>query len=256
MRFEPLADISIPLHFGGPQPNAFGVEPAAAVTLGDTRRGSSVNFQRYTLTPHCSGTHTECVGHITNERVNIIDCLRDVLMQCLVISVEPELSTTEKYASPVAADDRIISRRSLAAALAAYDSTESEITALAVRTLPNTADKLARVYDTASPPPFFSNDAMDLIVSRGICDLLVDLPSIDRLDDGGKLSNHRIFWNMPADGRELTAESRKHATITELIYISDEVPDGEYWLNLQIAPFAADASPSRPILGRLIQDRS
>jgi hypothetical protein len=38
------------------------------------------------------------------------------------------------------------------------------------------------------------------------------------------------------------------STITELIYVPNAVEDGRYLLNLQIAPFAADASPSRPLL--------
>ena len=37
-------------------------------------------------------------------------------------------------------------------------------------------------------------------------------------------------------------------TITELIYVPEEVTDRQYLLNLQIAPFENDASPSKPIL--------
>src|SRR5947199_6913443 len=79
-------DISIPLRFNGPQPNAFGVEPASSTAcqygdlVGDTRRGGSCNFEQITLIPHCNGTHTECVGHITNERISIRGCLVDVFI--------------------------------------------------------------------------------------------------------------------------------------------------------------------------------
>src|SRR6185369_11692846 len=79
-------DISIPLNFNGPQPNAYGAEPAwsqaceSGDLVGDTRRGGSCNFEQYTLTPHCNGTHTECVGHITLERISVADCLRDVFL--------------------------------------------------------------------------------------------------------------------------------------------------------------------------------
>ena len=75
---EPI-DISIPLRFNGPQPNAYGVEPASASAceygslVGDTRRGGRVNFERVSFVPHCNGTHTECVGHITNERISVRD---------------------------------------------------------------------------------------------------------------------------------------------------------------------------------------
>jgi hypothetical protein len=43
------------------------------------------------------------------------------------------------------------------------------------------------------------------------------------------------------------------ATITELIYVPNKVKDGTYFLNHQIAPFENDASPSKPILYKVIQ---
>src|SRR6059036_1249671 len=89
-------DISIPLHFDGPQPNAYGVERASSKAceyndlVGDTRRGGSVNFEQYTFIPHCNGTHTECVGHITHERISLRECLRDVFVPAMLVSIEPE----------------------------------------------------------------------------------------------------------------------------------------------------------------------
>ena len=88
-------DISITLCFNGPQPNAYGVEPAtskpceAGDLVGDTRLGGGVNFEQYTFIPHCNGTHTECVGHITNERFSVTDCLKDVFIPAVLVSVEP-----------------------------------------------------------------------------------------------------------------------------------------------------------------------
>ena len=102
-------DISIPLIFNGPQPNAYGVEQArsepvkAGNLIGDTRQGGSVNFERYTFIPHCSGTHTECVGHITHERISVRDCLRDVFMPAILITVSPEW--------PAGSDDLVITAR-------------------------------------------------------------------------------------------------------------------------------------------------
>jgi hypothetical protein len=46
----------------------------------------------------------------------------------------------------------------------------------------------------------------------------------------------------------LNADARLNCTITEMIYVPDEVLDGSYVLNLQIASFENDASPSKPIL--------
>lgn len=92
---------------------------------------------------------------------------------------------------------------------------------------------------------------MEYIVECGVKHLLVDLPSIDRLFDEGKLSNHRIFWNVKQGSFETHAATRINSTITELIYVPNDVADGNYLLNLQIAPFATDASPSRPILFKI-----
>jgi hypothetical protein len=117
---------------------------------------------------------------------------------------------------------------------------------LIIRTLPNDVSKLTRRYGGGTLPPYFDTDAMEYIVEGGFKHLLVDLPSIDRLYDEGKLVNHRLFWNVEPDSFEHNSSTRYNSTITELIYVPNEAVDGEYLLNLQIAPFASDASPSRP----------
>ena len=236
-------DISIPLKFNGPQPNAYGVEPAtskpceAGDMVGDTRRGGSVNFEQYTFIPHCNGTHTECVGHITHERISVRDCLKDVLIPALLVSVEPEQ----------AGGDLVITRETLLRSIGGR-TVGGTSTALIVRTLPNDDGKLTLKYGEDNIPPYFMAEAMEYIIECGFKHLLVDLPSIDRLFDEGKLSNHRIFWNVEPGSFETHSDTRIYSTITELIYVPNEVADGEYLLNLQIAPFMADASPSRPIL--------
>lgn len=241
-------DISIPLRFGGAQPNAFGVQPASSAAceygdlIGDTRRGGSCNFERISLTPHCNGTHTECVGHITHERLSVRDCLQDILVTAVVVSVEPE----EKVGS-----EAVITARALARTCANHEDAPLEPAALVVRTLPNDEAKLSKRYGKDQIPPYFSEDAIRFIVERGFRHLLVDLPSIDRLFDDGKLTNHRIFWNVEKGSFETNPGTRLNSTITELIYVPNEISDGKYLLNIQIAPFEADASPSRPILFQL-----
>lgn len=244
-------DISIPLTFNEPQPSAFGVEAATSTAceygdlVGDTRQGGSCNFERVTLIPHCNGTHTECVGHITNERISIRDCLTEVFVEAVLVSVKPEPAAagSESYATEFESDDVVITRRLL-------ESKIGDADALIVRTLPNDDTKLTRVYkDTV--PPYFTNDAMRLLVERNVKHLLVDLPSIDRLYDEGKLSNHRIFWQVEPDKFEINSGTRLHNTITELIYAPNAVEDGAYLLNLQIAPFESDAAPSRPIIFKM-----
>lgn len=246
-------DISIPLRFNGPQPSAFGVEPASASAceygdlIGDTRRGGSCNFEQITLIPHCNGTHTECVGHITNERISVRDCLTDVLISAKLISIEPKPASNcgENYVVPFGVDDLVMTRTSLE-----HEISSEGAEALIVRSLPNDDSKLDRVY-VDSKTPYFTTEAMQFIVSLGIRHLLVDLPSIDRMSDEGKLSNHRIFWNVEQGGSNLNIDTRVNCTITELIYVPETIDDGEYTLNLQIAPFQSDASPSRPILFKM-----
>ena len=99
-------------------------------------------------------------------------------------------------------------------------------------------------------PPYLSSEAMKFLVEHGVQHLLIDTPSVDREEDDGILAAHHIFWGLDADGNTLD-ESRNKATITELIYVPDEVKDGWYLLNLQIAPLELDASPSKPILYKL-----
>jgi kynurenine formamidase len=85
------------------------------------------------------------------------------------------------------------------------------------------------------------HEAAKYLVERGVQHLLLDLPSVDREEDGGQLLAHRAFWQYPE-------AVRKHCTITELIYVPNEIKDGFYLLNLQTASFDLDVSPSRPVL--------
>ncbi|HVE58465.1 MAG TPA: cyclase family protein [Pyrinomonadaceae bacterium] len=272
---EPLS-IAIPLQFNGAQPNAYGVEPAisepceAGEMVGDTRRGGSVNFEQYKFIPHCNGTHTECVGHLTHERIFVNDCLKDAFVLASLISAAPEKAseTDETYAVELSDDDLLITRKTLEKALEAVRSQrgsdalnleQSEMVevnpvaavhssdSLIIRTLPNDESKLTRTY-LEKIPPFFTTEAIKFIRELGVKHLLVDLPSIDRIFDEGKLSNHRFFWNVGQGAFETSAASLIYHTITELIFVPDEIADGIYLLNLQIAPFVSDASPSRPIL--------
>ena len=75
-----------------------------------------------------------------------------------------------------------------------------------------------------------------MIVEAGIEHLMIDTPSIDREEDEGKLEGHHIFWNYPEN-------PRYHCSISELIYVPNELNDGVYWLNLVISNFENDAAP-------------
>lgn len=259
---ENPVSIAVPLKFGGDQPNAYDVEKATAAAyetgdlVGDTRRGGSCNFDGINFIPHCNGTHTECVGHITDERISVHDCLKDVLTAAALISVKPEnaVETKETYAIPFAENDLIITRKAIENALSGLKLHPSSFLlhhSLIVRTLPNDESKLSKTY-LSKIPPFFSTEAMNFIRELNIKHLLVDTPSIDRLFDEGKLSNHRIFWNVGQESKQIDEKTLINHTITELIFVPDEIEDGAYLLNLQIAPFVSDAAPSRPILFKIL----
>jgi kynurenine formamidase len=256
--------ISIPLDFYGEQPNAYAVEKAASKPyetvnlIGDTRRGGGCNFEQIKFIPHCNGTHTESIGHITHARISIHDCLQDAFILSTLITVEPEnaLTTSETYAVMPNENDWLITRKAIERALRNLENPKSKIQnpksngGLIIRTLPNSEDKLTKTY-LEEIPPFFSTEAMNYIREKNIKHLLVDVPSIDRIFDEGKLSNHRIFWNVEAGSFEMGEESFPHKTITEMIFAPESVEDGAYLLNLQIAAFQSDASPSRPILFKI-----
>lgn len=241
--FDNPIDISIPLRFNGPQPNAYGVERAVSAAceagdiVGDTRRGGSVNFEQYTFIPHCNGTHTECVGHITHERISVRDCLRDVLIPAILITVEPQQID----------GDLVITKESLEISHLTEWLHLCNHWALLVRTSPNDDSKLTMEYGE-SIPPYFSIEAMDWMVEHGVAHLVVDMPSIDRIFDNGKLLNHRRFWSVEPESFETNPNTRIGSTITELAYIPNKVADGRYFLNLQIAPFDSDCATSRPVL--------
>ena len=120
---------------------------------------------------------------------------------------------------------------------------EKEAEALIIRTLPNDALKLRTNY-SGSNPPYLQPEAAAYMAECGVQHLLVDLPSVDREEDGGRLLAHRAFWRFPGRTREA-------CTISELIYVDNSIEDGLYLLNLQIASFELDVSPSKPVLYKL-----
>lgn len=245
-------DLSIPVAFDGAGLSAFGLPPAGVRTVenawfvGDTRRGGSCNVKEYRFIPHCHGTHTECVGHIVDQDVSVTEILKDAWIPATLISVEAEQGADcpEIYIPDKADDDRLITRRTLIEKLKRLD-VEDFHRALIIRTLPNSPSKRTWRHVTA---PYFSNEAMAEIVRRGVKHLLVDIPSVDRMEDEGRLSNHRQFWELPPESRDLSQCKAPFRTITELIFVADDIPDGYCLLNLQVAPFLGDAVPSRPLV--------
>lgn len=245
----------IPLRFDGPQPNAFGLPEATAAAfevpgffVGDTRQGGSANCVTVTLNPHGNGTHTECVGHIVDERVSVESALGTGLVPAALVSVDlcARADCPDVYNVPGTEADRVISAAALEQALRGVP--EPWRRALVIRTRPNGPDKRQRRH-SGQDPAYFTLDAMEVVRRSGVEHLLVDLPSVDREEDQGGLRAHRIFWQVVAGERVVAPDAvSRRWTITEMIYVPDDVADGLYVLNLQAAPFVLDAAPSRPVL--------
>jgi kynurenine formamidase len=251
--FAKPVSIAIPLDFSGPQPACFGAPRAESHPLraggfvGDTRAGGSCNCELVTLAPHCNGTHTECVGHLTDERVAVSERLPGGLQLALVVTVAPVAAAdaTDDSEPPPQPGDRLVTASALDAACARHAGPRPG--ALVVRTSRG-GDAPQRAYEGPAPAPYLSRQAAAWLVECGIETLVLDLPSADRAADGGQLTAHRIFFGLPPGSRDAAAARRPGATITELAWVAPGIEDGWYILDLQIPPFLADAAPSRPLL--------
>lgn len=225
-------DLSLLLREGLDNPNCFWAPPVdyspvvAGDFIGSTAKGGPVNFFNVRFNPHGNGTHTECVGHIARERYVLPESLRQHHFFAKLVSLYPRRTDN---------GDRVLFQDQLAEVLAAH-----EAEALILRTLPNDEGKKLRNYSGANPP-YLHHDAAQYLADCGIQHLLIDLPSVDREEDGGRLLAHHAFWQHPHN-------TRTHCTITELIFVPDTAKDGHYLLNLQTASFDLDASPSKPVI--------
>lgn len=246
--------IALPLKADSKAASAWYCPPVEmeAVKLGDwvgtVAAGSGVNFFNIRFNPHGNGCHTESVGHISHEKVSVFAELKEYHFLTYLVSVAPRLNAEGDY---------IIEKEDLQAAVEACVSVKEladsavyipalviptlVIPALVLRTLPNMEEKKQRQY-TESNPPYLSEDAMRYISETlDIQHFIIDLPSVDKEKDGGKLSGHHIFWDYPA-------APRLGRTITEFAFVPDSLKDDIYFLQLAIAPFEHDASPSNPTL--------
>ncbi len=224
-------DLSTPIRNGSENVNAYYLEDPkfepfrAGGFVGSVTQGGACNCEDITFNAHGNGTHTECVGHISDGGQTINACLKDFTTMALVVTISPEHLDN---------GDQVLLKESLAH----YDL--NSVDSLVIRTLPNSPNKLTRRY-SGTNPAYLSPDFTALLATHNIKHLIVDLPSVDREEDGGLLKAHHAFWQYPEN-------PRMSSTITELAYITDEVADGHYLLQIQIAAFESDASPSKPIL--------
>lgn len=224
-------DISIPIDFNIVGPNCFYAPPPSVFPvqegdfIGDTSKGGVVNFKNIKLNPHGNGTHTECVGHIATEPVFIHDVLTNFHFLGQILSIYPTINE---------AGDRVITKRTI------EQFFDQPTSVLIIRTLPNEESKKNRNY-SGTNPPYFEADALTYIREMGVQHLMTDLPSVDREQDEGKLAGHKAWWQYP---EKVDYEK----TITEMVFVPDDLKDGFYFVNIQIMSIKLDASPSKILL--------
>lgn len=216
-----LADLTRPINLARPVvldgsgPSWFGAPPPSESPLrlpgfvGRVAEGGSVNVSVLNLAPHCTGTHTETSAHIT-ERSNPVTAV-----------VGPGLIPTSLV--------------TIAGGSASELGAKLEVA--------ETGFLEGLVIRQPRPGPMDA-DALRLAAEHGVKHLLVEAPSVDPEDDGGRLCAHRAFWGLPAGHPEGTSVR----TITELISVPADAPDGAFLLDLQVPSLTTDAVPSRPIL--------
>ncbi|WP_428740696.1 cyclase family protein [Tenacibaculum sp.] len=197
---------------------------------GSVQQGADVNFNNIQFNPHSHITHTECVGHITEKVYSINKNLEKFFFLAEVVTIAPEQIKNKDF---------VISKKQLQ-----YVLGNKKREAIVIRTIPNLSDKKSMRYSNTNPP-YLLEEAAEYLKEKGIEHLLIDLPSVDKEKDEGKLLAHNAFWNTKG-------VIRMQATITEFIYVSNNIKDGTYFLNLMIAPFENDATPSKPTLYEII----
>lgn len=226
----------------GAQPSFFAGAPASARPLavgnyiGDVRQGGSCNAEVVELIPHCHGTHTECRGHILDQPLRVQH----------TIYAEPCVARLVSLA-PTAADGDAPQLEPDVAAVTGANAGQPGAEALVIRTLPNDVSKCSRDYARAAPYPVLGAAAMAELAASPLKHLLVDTPSLDPADDNGRLANHRTWWGM-GDDRPPAGLDAGRRSVTEMVFVPNEIADGLYWLHLELSPLLGDATPSRPVL--------
>lgn len=250
--------LAIPVEFGSAGPRHFGAGAPASQPFavegfsGSVASGASANCSTVTLTPHCQMTHTESVAHLTREAGDTWRVVPRGLLPAVVVSVvpEPARETNESSDPQPWGTDTLISKRRLRAAWPmSHPSMKSlpDPVAAIIRTLPNDAGKRTRDY-TGQIAPYLTREAVEWLLEKRIEHLVLDIPSLDRTHDEGRLVGHRLFFGLPPGSRSRGDAARSRATITELAFIPDEVPDGPCVLSLAVPAIGGDAVPSQPIV--------
>jgi hypothetical protein len=242
--YSAATSLALELNFDALHPRHFGAPAASSTPFrvdgfeGEVVLGASCNCRSITLIPHCNGTHTESVGHLTLQQEALHRFVPFAPIPALLLTVKPRLArgSGDDTDPPPRDGDQLLTRTDLLCAWEPHASFAAR--ALLLRTG-------AEIQTTN--PPYLSRQLTGELVSRGIEHLVVDLPSVDRSQDEGRLTAHRIFFGLPPDSADRNLAARPHCTITEFATFPASLQDGPCALQLQIPAFTGDAVPSRPV---------
>jgi arylformamidase len=242
--YSAATSLALELDFDHMHPRHFGAPPASSTAFrtdgfeGEVVLGASCNCRSITLIPHCNGTHTESVSHLTLQQEALHRIVPFAPIPAVLLTVPPRNArdTTDDTDPPPQRGDWVLTRGDLLSAWEPHVSFAAK--ALLLRT---SADA-----HTANPP-YLSRQFMRELVARGIEHLVVDLPSVDRSQDEGRLTAHRIFFGLPPDSTDRSQAIRPRCTITEFAHFPAQLRDGPCALQLQLPAFTGDAVPSRPV---------
>ena len=162
-------DISIPYKFNGVQPNFYDVNPGQLIPykangiVYSVDAGAGCNVSEISMNIHCTGTHTESVGHLLKNSGDIGIVLKDILFPSVLITIDPNtfVDTNESYHCLVNDDELVISKRLIHQEFIKWEKHQPQ--ALIIRTNPNPDDKKGYQFIN-NPPAFFTNESLKYLI--------------------------------------------------------------------------------------------
>ena len=209
-----------------------------------------VNVDKLTICAHNNRTHTESTRHIYSNGLNISDIVDNhdniSFYGCIIISVKPRFiyqinTKNDKYECGVNIDkynDLIITKSMIETKINnIIDMNNKALSSFFKQCIFIRVECDKNIKNTNCP--FLSNDAMQYLHNNFTNVFGINLCSVDRFESP-KVPNHRIWFGHNPKSNRL---------IVEGLLIPNNIYDGIYCLNLQLAPIAnTDAVPTRPIV--------
>lgn len=187
--------------------------------IGDTDRGGSCNVNQISFTPH-NLTHIETAAHIIKSGPTVKDIpIQTMHGICQVIDLS-DAEFPDNYIHPDHIKSQLL---------------DHSIQILAIKT---PASIIPADHDFSGTDPLSLHPTTGKYLSEHHPDiklLIVDLPSVDQEDDGGKLLAHRYFLEIEGNS------TSKRKAIIELAYFSEIKSSGRYYAIITPARVDLDA---------------